>query len=160
MGQGDAPKERGTYQRELIADAPADWAVGTEVEQTTVATKLVASGQDERVLWARFSVYVYDASVPTITEWMLLKCLATDAIQDMNDSSAIELLLKRGKILKRGYHHANANLAYGSASKVKWEIFNVDLNDGEELRMLFRPVLNAGTATSVVGELEYRLAGQ
>lgn len=156
---GGAPaKERGTYQRELIYTGPTDWTVGTEVEQATVAQYLVASGQDEKILWARFHCFLFDTTVATITEWMLIKCSATDAIQDLNDSAVIELLLKRGKILKRGWHRDSSE-AYGNSRAIKWEVYNVNLNDGEELRMLFRPVTNAGANQMVIGELEYRIAG-
>lgn len=159
MPAGEPAFERGTYQRELISYTSLTQVVGTEYELAMVATKLLASGADERIKWARFHVLCFDIGQFVTGEWMLYKCLSTDADIDMNTAATIELLQKRGNLLKRGYY-VSSKADYGKLQGIKFEIYNVDLNDGEELRLLIRPIQISGANTfNIQGELEYRIAG-
>lgn len=157
MPGGEKPKERGTYQYVEISVVPQDLTVGTDYEIGAVATALIAAGQDERVLWARAKIFTCDNGQQMLGKWALIKCLATDALQDLNSATDLELLLKRKHILARGWVQS-PHVSYGRMSHIDFEVFNVDLNDGEELRLVYCPVV-AGSAQPFYGDLEYRIAG-
>lgn len=148
---------RGTYQRALVEETGQTWAVGTEFEAEDISDVLVASGKDEMFSWIRYQLWLYQTDGPCKYEWMLVRQASADPLPDMNDSSVMEYLFKEKKIFSRGLM-AQTEDTYGLRA-LKAELFNVKLYDGEEIRLVVRPISSV-TATGVQrGIVEYRKIG-
>jgi hypothetical protein len=150
----------GTYQRELSSQTAITWTGGTETEVTALANSIVANvaDQDEMWSWIRFQFYVGHSSAFMYYEYMVIKCLATDATQDLNSSSVVESLHKQSRIFARGLMYSCSSA--GASKPIKLELYNVKLEYGEELRLLIRPLHDVVGATGMVyGLLEFRRVG-
>lgn len=150
----------GTYHRTLIDTAPAQWVADTEVEETHVSTEIVADdGRDALFSWIRVQFYLYDTESRTFGEWMLIRCDAGEALQDLNDDTVVENLHKQGRILRRDLF-MSCDPDGGSIKRHKFELYNVKLDDDEELRLVIRPWVSAAAATCFVrGIIEWREVG-
>lgn len=151
---------RGTYQREVFSQLALTFAGATEDEVDAVATNIVASAdKDELFSWVRCQFKVHSVAEAFHYEWMLIRCLSADAMQDLDDSDTMEYLQKEGRVLKRGLVSV-ALPNYAAARWQKFEVYNVALNDGEELRLLIRPLVGStADAGRIYGLLEWRQVG-
>lgn len=151
---------KGTYQRDLIADTAQSWTGATEFEVDELSDAVFASGKDEMYSWVRGMVFLYDSDAFWGYEWMVIKCDSADALQDLNNNSAVEDLLKEGRIFARGLHMLPAPSTGAPVRPIKFEFYKVELQDGEELRLVIRPLItcNAGKGY-IYGILEWRQVG-
>lgn len=150
----------GTYQREIISQTGLTFAAGTEAEVTAIAANVIADdAKDALFSWVRVSFVLYSTAEEMVYEWALIRCDKDDATQDLNDSPTVELLQKEGRILKRGM----ATVPVPSNSPVRWQrfsVYQVQLFDDEELRLLIRPITGSSAATGrIYGLLEWREVG-
>lgn len=152
---------KGTYQRDTVALEGQNWAQGTEFEIPDLAAVILAdtADKDELFSWIRGQVFVYDNVAGWSYEWAIIKCDVGDGLQDLNDNSATEILHKEGRLFARGLAMTPGN-TYGVARPIKFELFNVNLRYGEELRLVIRP-LKATSAGGgyVYGIIEWRQVG-
>lgn len=149
----------GTYHRELITATGVTDAAGTERELTTLANIVKADSKDELFSWIRYVVYRWSSADPICYEWAVIRCQQSDATQDLNADATVEGLQRMGRILKRGIIW-DLPVAGSGPRPIKFELFNVKLDVGEELRILLCPwVSTAGATVSEKGLLEYRQVG-
>lgn len=154
---------RGTYQREIVNNGALTFADGTEYEIPAIAQNVLAgtANQDELYSWIRGIVYVYDTTGTMMYEWMLLKLGTADADPDLNDSPTVELLHKEKKIFGRGITMVCDPDAGAPVKPIKFELYQVHLPYGKELRLLIRPITVTGAATGYCkGLLEWRKVSQ
>lgn len=151
---------QGTYQRELIASTGQAWTAGTEFEVATVSDNIVAdtADRDEMYSWVRGMMMLYISAAANIYEWMVLRMDSGDALPDLNTSSVVEALQKDKRILCRGYEYCT-HPTYNPPKRVKFELFNVKLRYGEELRFVVRPLITTADAGNIYGLLEWRQVG-
>lgn len=153
---------KGTYQREIIALSALDWVAGAEYEVTAVASNIIASTaqKDELYSWVRGTLFVYDVTSGITYEWMLIKSVSSDATQDLNDSDVVEKLHKERRIFARGLVLVPDPDAGGPVKPISFQVYNVALPYGEELRLLLRPIRASGTANGRIdGLIEWRQVG-
>jgi hypothetical protein len=151
----------GTYQRNVVNETGITFTAGTEIEGTSLASVIVAdvADQDSLFSWVRGKLYIYHNSLPIIFEWMIIKCLGTDALQDLNDNAVVEKLHKESRIMARDVSYGGTP-TYVPPKNIKFEFYNVKLDTGEELRLVIRPILGGAGATGVIcGLLEWREVG-
>lgn len=161
VSQAVAHVTSGTYHRDLIeAGAGVQWVTGTEVEVTQVAEHIVADdGRDALFSWIRMQFWLYDTAQRTMGEWAVIRCDKDEALQDLNDDVVVENLHKQGRILRRDMF-MSCDPDGGSIKRHKVELFNVKLDDDEELRLVIRPWVSAAGATCyATGILEWREVG-
>lgn len=159
QGSAVAHVTAGTYNRVTIAADTLDWTSGAEWELTDLATNVAASGKDELYSWIRAKIYVCATGERCVYEYAVIKCASTDALQNLDDSPTVELLHKQHKVLARDIMMVPAPVN-SSVKPVKFEFFNVQLNDGEELRLVIRPIAtNTVDLGTYYGLLEWRKVG-
>lgn len=146
----------GTYQRELESLQAQSWTADTEVELPELATDIVASGQDEMFSWIRGHYMLWDTASALALEYAVIRCKSTDALQDLNDGSTMEALQKEGRIFKTGLL---AVQIYTRIIEIKFEFKQVKLPDGEELRLVIRPLRTTSNSTEIVAKVEWRKIG-
>lgn len=151
----------GTYRRSEISQLSLSFSSGTELEVTQVATDLVADDSKDTVFtWLRIHFMLFDSAEVMPFEYALIRCDTGDALQDMNSDSTMEELQQEGRILARGIKFVGDVNAGGPCPLIKIEKYKVVVPDGEELRLVVKP-MSAGTASGGVirGVLEWREAG-
>lgn len=154
---------RGTYNREIVDLSTITYTPGTEYEVEPIADNIVAAtaDKDELYSWVRFMAFIHDTASHLVFEWMLIKCPSADATQDLNDSDVVEKLHKDKRLFARGLLLSPDPDQGGPVKPVKFEVFNVYLPYGEELRLVIRPIQSSGGATGRVhGVLEWRQVAQ
>lgn len=151
---------QGTYQRELIASTSQAWTAGTEFEVSTVSDNIVAdtADRDEMFSWVRGMLMFYITAASNIYEWMVLRMDSGDALPDLNSSSVVEALQKDKRILSRGFEYVT-HPTYNVPKKVKFELYNIKLRYGEEIRFVVRPLVTTADAGNIYGMLEWRQVG-
>lgn len=152
----------GTYQRAILHETVINFAEGTEYEITHLAANLVAdtADKDELFTWVRGMYFVYSTSAHMSFEWILMRIDAADADPDFNSASTFERLHKEKRIFARGIILNPDPDVGGPVKPFKFEVHQVKLLYGEELRLLLRPIGVSGAADGqVVGLLEWRQQG-
>lgn len=150
----------GTYQRDIVYQDSIQWAAGTEDEVDQVATSIAGSGtEDTMYSWIRGKIYINNNSGEHMCyEWALIKCQSADAMQDLNDAAAMEKLMRESRIFGRDIWACGATRT--SLKPVKFELYQVKLQVGEELRLVVRPVVgSAAGSVGYMGLIEYRKVG-
>ena len=150
----------GTYHRELINTTGMQFVAGTEREIVEVAANIVADdGRDALFSWVRCQLWVIDTAGRCFGELAVIRCDAGEALQDLNDDTVVENLHKQGRILWRALFQS-CDPDGGGVKLHKFELYNVKLDDDEELRLVFRPMNDAAGATCEYrGILEWREVG-
>lgn len=149
----------GTYQTEQI-NVSADLTAGTEWELAVMAANILANtdSKDEVFSWIRLTMVSYDTAQGIVFEWFVVRCLITDALQDMDDEGVVEALQKDNRILRRGFYRTGSPL-YTNAPILDEEFHKVRLRYGEELRFIVNPIY-CGAAQFFQGRLEWRQQGK
>lgn len=150
----------GTYHRDIISLADQTWATGSEFEVTTVASHIVADdSRDALFSWIRAKMYIFSIAERQFYEYAVIRCDKDEALQDLDDDTVMENLHKQGRILRRDLIMC-CDPDGGSVPAVKFELYNVKLDDDEELRMVVRPIVASSAASgNVFGLLEWREVG-
>ena len=150
----------GTYHRDIIIQRSLTFTAGTEWEVPELATNIVADdGRDALFSWVRCVFWVYDEGTRHLYEWFVIRCDKDEALQDMNTDSVVENLHKQGRILRRDIVQVFDPEA-GNIKKNKFELYNVKLDDDEELRLVVRPITTGGASAGAAdGVLEWREVG-
>lgn len=151
---------QGTYQRDLIAMEGVAMTTGTEYEVADVSDVITATtaNKDELFSWVRGLIFVYIDNLPSMHEYMLIRMKQADALPDLNDAAAVEYLQKEKRILTRGWIHQPL-WTYNSLKAVKFELYNLQVPYGEELRFVVRPLTSTAANGYVRGLLEWRQVG-
>lgn len=151
---------QGTYQRDIVQLTGQAWTAGTEFEIGDISDVIIAdtADKDELFSWIRFQGYVYINSTIGIFEWMVLRQETADALPDLNTNSVVEELQKDKRILARGFY-MTAYPSYQPPPKIKFELYKVPLRYGEEIRLVFRPLVTTADQGTVQGLLEWRQVG-
>lgn len=151
----------GTYQTEQVALTNIDFTVGTEYEVAVIATSILANtdSKDEVFSWIKLGAVAGDTASAWAYEWFLLRCNITDATQDTDDEAVMEALQKDKKVLKRGFL-SGGNASYTGWRKLEFELFQVRLRYGEEIRLLINPLYTGGATNCLYGRLEWRQQGK
>lgn len=152
----------GTYQRAVLHMTGLNFVEGTEYEVSTVADVIVASteNEDELFTWVRGMYFVYSTSAHMSFEWALIKIDSADADPDLNSGTIFERLHKEKRVFARGMILNPDPDVGGPVKPFKFEVHQVKLLYGEELRLLLRPIGVSGAADGqVVGLLEWRQQG-
>lgn len=151
---------QGTYQRDIVLTESQTWTIGTEFEVTDLSDVIIAStvSKDELFSWVRGQIFCYKTGDGFLFEWMLIRQKTADSLPDLNDNAAVELLQKEKRIFARGLVHQPAP-EYSKLSAVKFEVFNVGLRYGEELRFVVRPLTAASGTGFLKGLIEWRQVG-
>lgn len=150
----------GTYHRDLIENTGLTLVEGTEYNVGAIQTNIVADdGRDALFSWVRCQLWAYDTTKRAFGEFALIRCDAAEGTQDLNSDTVVENLHKQGRILWRKIAHSCAPDG-GGISLHKFEVYNVKLDDNEELRLVYRP-WNGSAASSFdfKGILEWREVG-
>lgn len=152
---------QGTYQREIEALSGQAWTSGTEFELETVSDNIVAAtaNKDELFSWVRGNYIVSISGTNMVYEWMIIRMDSADALPDLNSSSVVEALQKDKRIFARGFEYIS-NTTYQTPRRIKFELYNVKLRYGEELRLVIRPLSTTADAGIVNGLFEWRQVGQ
>lgn len=149
----------GTYQTEQMSATGIDLTAAAEYELPMAAYVLAnTDSKDEVFSWIRYNLYHMDTAQAQICEWFVIRCLITDATQDMDDEATVEALQKDGRILTRGWT-TSGQAAYGRFGKISFELHKVKLRYGEEIRVLLLPYY-VGAAFAYYGRIEYRQQGK
>lgn len=133
---------------------------GTEAEVLAVATDIAGSATaDTMYSWIRAKIYLLNTAVePLVYEWALIKCQSTDALQDLSDEAVMEKLQKESRIFAREFHATGKNES--GLKPISFELYNVKLDLGEELRLVVLPHRStAGATAEYYGVLEWRQVG-
>lgn len=148
---------QGTYNVFRATDSGIAWTDGTEYESTRVSNQVLASGKDELYSWVRGQFLLYSVGSPWRYEWFVVRMNSADALPDFDTSSEVEVLQKEKRIYARGMIMAPLR-TYSSIRTVKFELYNVKLRDGEELRLIIKPygTVADGVVQSV---MEWRKVG-
>ena len=151
---------QGTYQRELVELEAQAWTEGTEFEVAAISNNIVAAteNRDDLFSWVKFQGYLFIWATVGQFEWMVLRMESGDGLPNLNDNGVVEALQKDKRILKRGFY-MTANAGYEVPPKIKFELFNVKLRYGEEIRLVIRPMETTADAGQVKGILEWRQVG-
>lgn len=153
---------KGTYQREVFSSQVNTFTAGSEFEISNLAAHAVAStaSKDEFFSWIRCKAYVCSVAEGFCYEWMVIKCDAADALQDLNDAEVVEELHKEKRIFARGLELSCDRDSGGPIKAIKFELFNISLDYPEELRLVIRPITTTSAdAGTYMGLLEWRQLG-
>lgn len=153
----------GTFNIAYLTSTGEQYIIATSNEVAAPALYLKADDKDEMYSWIRLNAFIFDSADDLIFEYALIRCLQDDALQALDDADTLEYLMKEKRILKRGIHAAPC---YGATTgsvpkKLAFELYQVKLRTGEELRLIIRPIYPAITGNSVheLGTLEWRKVG-
>jgi hypothetical protein len=149
----------GTYRMSDWSDPVLGFVADTEVEVPIVSTEVYASGTDEMYSFVRGKFWFTCTTTSSIAEWYLLKCLATDATQDLSNDTVVEGLQVDRRIFARGVFTTGIE-GYSPFGVIKFAKYNVKLRDGEELRLLVRPIKAGAVTIKAYGILEWRKVGE
>lgn len=148
-----------SYQREIVNDS-GTLAAGAELEGVAFSDNIKASGSDALFPWIRAHVYFAGMDSYDLVFWYVVKCLSTDALQNISDSAVLEGLQKTGKVFARGVLPVNT-VGVGTfrgTKELEWK--NVKLKDGEELRLIVHTLFGQETSgLAIVTDLEWRQTG-
>lgn len=154
----------GTYQRLTLESTGVALVKGTELElDTNISDNIRGDGVSDALFsWIRYLGYFGTLSTySTAIEWMLLKCLQSDGTQDLSDPAVVERLQKESRLFARGMIVNGSAEAGNGYRKLAFEVYNVKLQLGEELRLVGRPLLAVGASNFVgYGVLEWRQVGK
>lgn len=146
-----------SYQRALMNDTPA-LTGGVEAELAVLAGNITADDSKDTLFpWIREKIYVSCASQPTLLFWYVIKCLGTDAVQQVLDDAVLEQLQRDSKIFARGAVKIPYFAVTGGYASFDYEFHNVKLKDGEELRVVIHAV--DSVTIGAFGDLEWRETG-
>ena len=151
----------GTYQRQDWLATAQTQTVGTEYEIAYVSGVIVAetANKNELFSWVRGQVFLYETAQYSAFEWFLVRMDTADAIPNLDDEPTAEKLQREKRIMSRGLI-CQGHPTYGGLRPIKFEVFNVKLVYGEELRLIIRPLVASGAAQSThFGLLEWRQVG-
>lgn len=151
----------GTYQRALVYQDNMTWVANTEDEVDGVAAAIAGDvTKDTMYSWIRAKIYVNNNVAEHMGfEWALIKCASGDALQDLNSAADMEKLMKESRIFARDVQYYS--LSRGSVKPIRFELFNVKLNLGDELRLVVRPLCaSAGASMYYIGLIEWRQVGE
>lgn len=151
---------KGTYNREACDEGAFTLTAGTEKEVANVAVYIhaTAAGGDQLYSWIRGCFFVW-ADTGMLYEWALVKGLIGAAVPNLNDSDTVEKLHKDGKLFARGIDMSPIKET-GRLKPIKFELYNVILQDGEELMMIVNPWCTSGANNArIMGLLEWRQVG-
>lgn len=151
---------KGTYQRLLVEPAVVQHVSGTEGEITAIAGVILTPAEGDAMFsWIRYKSFIYSTDAvgdKLLFEYALIKCGTGDALQDLNDSVKMEDLHKQSRVFARDTIFVRS----GDAKTIKFELFNVALDNGEELRLVIRPwITTTGASVFHRGVLEWRQVG-
>lgn len=151
---------QGTYNVYRATDSGLSFTAGTEYASSRLSNQVAASGKDEMYSWIRgmFRIIHSDASVCS-GEWFVLKQKTTDALPDMDTSAEVEVLQKEKRIFAHGMF-SNGSATYYPPKWIKFQLYNVKLNDGEELRFVFKPFTTTVGHGQIMSIMEWRAVGQ
>lgn len=154
---------KGTYQRMEFETTLNDFVAGTEQVVTAMSDNIAAPETTEAMYsWIRFTTFVVDQGDWSVFEYAVVRCDADDAMQNLNDETAVEELHREGRILSRDLVMQPAPL-YGRMRELELEFYNVKLLPDEQLRFIVRPLrTSAGSAgqARAYGVLEWRQVGE
>lgn len=151
---------KGTYQREPIdIGAATSWIAGTEVEIPIAAyIKATAAAGDQLFSWIRVTMYAWELDAKMLFEWAIVKQEQGLAMPNLDSSDDMEKLHKEGRLFARGLLYVPHPTH--KVPPVKVELYNVIIDDGDELVMVYKPwITGAANAARVMGMLEYRQVG-
>lgn len=151
----------GTYQRDLIQAEAQAFTQGTEFEISDVSDAIVAAtaNKDELFSWVRGKVFKFITDGYDCYEWMVLRQNSADALPDLNDNAAVEILQKEKRIYTRGFELVPDPDSGGPVKPIKFELFNVKLRYGEEIRLVIRPLVTTAATGRYYGLIEWRQVG-
>lgn len=133
----------GTFHRDVDSSSDWDLVKDTEVEIPTVSDNIVANGSDKYFRWIRIWFWAQGgAGIQVPLEYVLMRCKSTDALIDLNSAAEFELAQKQSRILAHGWYFVNEG-QYVAAKLLSLNKYKIQLYDGEELRLVFRPAYSA-----------------